>query len=125
MKLVAPRPETSWYTTNVALDVLLDTDVLFTCRHNGAPLEVAHGGHPRLVVPKRYGWKSAKWVNGIELIGEDEPGFWELRGYHMEGEPWKEQSRGQNKGPRSVGALDAFLRPLLRDLSLSLVPPVG
>jgi DMSO/TMAO reductase YedYZ molybdopterin-dependent catalytic subunit len=99
MKLVAPRPEAGFvmvhcyggYTTNVALDALLDTDVLFACRHDGAPLEAAHGGPMRLVVPKRYGWKSAKWVNGIELMGGDEPGFWEVRGYHMEGDPWKEQ----------------------------------
>ena len=45
----------------------------------------------RLVVPKRYGWKSAKWVNGMEFMGDDAPGFWEQRGYHMEGDPWKEQ----------------------------------
>ena len=45
----------------------------------------------RLVVPKRYGWKSAKWVNGIEFMAEDAPGFWEVRGYHMEGDPWKEE----------------------------------
>jgi DMSO/TMAO reductase YedYZ molybdopterin-dependent catalytic subunit len=45
----------------------------------------------RLVVPKRYGWKSAKWVSGVELIAEDAPGFWERNGYHMEGDPWQEQ----------------------------------
>ena len=79
------------YTTNVALDVLRDSDVLFAYRHDGEPLPPDHGGPMRLVVPKRYGWKSAKWVNGMEFMGDDAPGFWEQRGYHMEGDPWKEQ----------------------------------
>ncbi len=99
MKLVTPKPEAKYvmahcyggYTTNVALDVLLDDDVLFAHSHDGAPLTPEHGGPMRLVVPKRYGWKSAKWVNGIEFMAEDEPGFWEIRGYHMEGDPWKEE----------------------------------
>ncbi len=99
MKLVTPKPEAKFvmahcyggYTTNVSLDVLLDDDVLFAHSHDGAPLTPQHGGPMRLVVPKRYGWKSAKWVNGIEFMAEDEPGFWEMRGYHMEGDPWKEE----------------------------------
>ena len=99
MKLVEPRPEARYvmahcyggYTTNVALDVLEDDDVLFAHSHDGAPLTPEHGGPMRLVVPKRYGWKSAKWVNGIEFMAEDAPGFWEVRGYHMEGDPWKEE----------------------------------
>ena len=99
MKLVAPKPEAKYvmahcyggYTTNVALDVLNDDDVLFAHSHDGAPLDAEHGGPMRLVVPKRYGWKSAKWVNGIEFMAEDAPGFWEMRGYHMEGDPWKEE----------------------------------
>ena len=99
MKLVTPKPEAKYvmahcyggYTTNVALDVLLDDDVMFAHSHDGAPLTPQHGGPMRLVVPKRYGWKSAKWVNGIEFMAEDEPGFWEMRGYHMEGDPWKEE----------------------------------
>ena len=99
MKLVKPKPEARYvmahcyggYTTNVALDVLEDDDVLFAHTHDGAPLTPEHGGPMRLVVPKRYGWKSAKWVNGIEFMAEDEPGFWEMRGYHMEGDPWKEE----------------------------------
>ena len=99
MKLVKPKPEAKFvmahcyggYTTNVALDVLEDDDVLFAHSHDGAPLTPEHGGPMRLVVPKRYGWKSAKWVNGIEFMAEDEPGFWEVRGYHMEGDPWKEE----------------------------------
>lgn len=99
MKLVKPKPEAKYvmahcyggYTTNVSLDVLEDDDVLFAHSHDGAPLTAEHGGPMRLVVPKRYGWKSAKWVNGIEFMAEDAPGFWEVRGYHMEGDPWKEE----------------------------------
>ena len=99
MKLVTPKPEAKFvmahcyggYTTNVSLDVMIDDDVMFAHSHDGAPLTPQHGGPMRLVVPKRYGWKSAKWVNGIEFMAEDEPGFWEMRGYHMEGDPWKEE----------------------------------
>ncbi len=99
MKLVQPKPEAGYvmahcyggYTTNVALKVLEDEDVLFAHSHDGLPLTPEHGGPMRLVVPKRYGWKSAKWVNGIEFMAEDAPGFWEVRGYHMEGDPWKEE----------------------------------
>ena len=99
MKLTAPKPDAKFvmahcyggYTTNVALDTLMDDDVLFAHSHDGAPLTPEHGGPMRLVVPKRYGWKSAKWVNGIEFMAEDAPGFWEVRGYHMEGDPWKEE----------------------------------
>ena len=79
------------YTTNLSLEVLEDDDVMFADRHDGEPLPPDHGGPLRLVVPKRYGWKSAKWVNGLEFMAEDAPGFWEQRGYHMEGDPWKEQ----------------------------------
>ena len=99
MDIVTPKPEAKFvmahcyggYTTNVALDVLMDDDVLFAHTHDGEPLTPEHGGPMRLVVPKRYGWKSAKWVNGIEFMAEDAPGFWEMRGYHMEGDPWKEE----------------------------------
>ena len=99
MKLVRPKPEASHimaqcyggYTTNLALDVLRDDDVLFAYRHDDAELTPEHGGPLRLVVPKRYGWKSAKWVNGLEFMAEDAAGFWEARGYHMEGDPLKEQ----------------------------------
>ena len=78
------------YTTNMSLEVATDNDVLYAYKHDGAALEADHGGPLRLVVPKRYGWKSAKWVNGIEFMAKDAPGFWEVRGYHMEGDPWKE-----------------------------------
>ena len=79
------------YTTNLALDVLADDTVLFAHEHDGEPLSPDHGGPLRLVVPKRYGWKSAKWVNGIEFMEHNRMGFWEQRGYNMHGDPWKEE----------------------------------
>ncbi len=79
------------YTTNLPLAVLMEEDVLFAHRHEGRPLEPEHGGPLRLVVPSRYGWKSAKWVNGLEFLAEDRPGFWEQLGYHYNGDPWKEE----------------------------------
>ncbi len=99
LRLVKLKPEVKYvmvhcyggYTTNLPLDVLKEDDVLFAHQHEGKPLEEAHGGPLRLVVPSRYGWKSAKWVNGLEFMAEDRPGFWEERGYHMNGDPWKEE----------------------------------
>jgi DMSO/TMAO reductase YedYZ molybdopterin-dependent catalytic subunit len=79
------------YSTNLPLAALMDADVLFAFRHDGAPLTPAHGGPCRLVVPKLYFWKSAKWVRGIELMPTDRPGFWEQNGYHIHGDPWKEE----------------------------------
>ena len=79
------------YTTNLSLDVARDEDVLFAYRHDGEVLAADHGGPMRLVVPKRYGWKSAKWVNGLEFMKSDAAGFWEQRGYHMDADPWKEE----------------------------------
>lgn len=79
------------YSTNLPLEVLMDDDVLFAHTHEAQTLDRNHGGPLRLVVPKRYGWKSAKWVNGVEFMLENTPGFWEERGYHMNGDPWKEE----------------------------------
>lgn len=79
------------YTTNLDLKTLLDDDVLVAYAFEGAPIEPIHGGPVRLVVPKRYFWKSAKWVTGIEFRDTDQKGFWEVRGYHNEGDPWKEE----------------------------------
>jgi len=79
------------YTANLPLEALLDDDVLFATEHDGEKLSIEHGGPVRLVVPKRYFWKSVKWVNGIELLAEDRPGFWETRGYHNQGDPWTEE----------------------------------
>ncbi|MBC7251356.1 MAG: sulfite oxidase-like oxidoreductase [Anaerolineae bacterium] len=79
------------YTTNLPLEVLMDEDVLLAYRYNDAPLTPEHGYPLRLVVPKRYFWKSAKWVRGLEFMAQDRPGFWEQYGYHNNGDPWKEE----------------------------------
>ena len=79
------------YTTNLPLEALLDDEVIIAHTVFDSPLPPEHGGPVRLVVPKRYAWKSAKWLTGIELEAEDRPGFWEVRGYHNEADPWKEE----------------------------------
>lgn len=79
------------YTTNLPIDALLDDDVMLAHSVLGKPLTPEHGGPVRLVVPKRYAWKSAKWLTGIEFHEEDRPGFWEVRGYHNDADPWQEQ----------------------------------
>lgn len=79
------------FTTNLPLDVLMDDDVLLAYRYDDAALPPEHGYPLRLVVPKKYFWKSAKWVRGIELMAEDRLGFWEVRGYHNNADPWKEE----------------------------------
>jgi len=104
------------YSTNVPLDALRDDDVLIAHTAYGAPLPEEHGGPARLLVPSRYLWKSAKWVQSIELLDHDEPGFWERNGYHNVGDPWREERTHQDpfafrsmrrrvrEGGRSVGA---------------------
>jgi DMSO/TMAO reductase YedYZ molybdopterin-dependent catalytic subunit len=79
------------YTANLPLDVLDDDDVLLADTFDGKPLEKDHGWPLRLLVPKRYFWKSAKWIRGLEFLDHDVPGFWERYGYHNEGDPWKEE----------------------------------
>jgi DMSO/TMAO reductase YedYZ molybdopterin-dependent catalytic subunit len=79
------------YTTNLPLADVLDGKAWVAFAFGGAPLEPEHGGPARLLVPHLYFWKSAKWVRGLRLIAEDEPGFWENYGYHMYGDPWREQ----------------------------------
>jgi DMSO/TMAO reductase YedYZ molybdopterin-dependent catalytic subunit len=79
------------YSTNLPLAKMLDDDVLIAYEYDGTALEPIHGGPVRTLVPKLYFWKSAKWVDGIEFSREDVPGFWEKRGYHNEGDPWKEE----------------------------------
>ncbi|MBI2862265.1 MAG: sulfite oxidase-like oxidoreductase [Chloroflexi bacterium] len=99
MQLACPRPEARYvivhaeygYTTNLPLAVLLEDDVLFAYRHNGANLTPEHGWPLRLVVPSRYAWKSAKWVRGIEFVAEDRPGYWEQFGYHNNADPLHEE----------------------------------
>ncbi len=82
------------YTTNLPLAALLDDDVLIAHRVLGEPLSQDHGWPARMVVPKRYAWKGAKWICGIEFHANDRPGFWEVRGYHNDADPWKEQRFG-------------------------------
>ena len=79
------------YTTNVPLADLMHDNVLFAHTHNGQPLPQEHGGPLRLVVPHLYFWKSAKWVRGLLFMMDERPGFWEMYGYHIYGDPWKEE----------------------------------
>jgi DMSO/TMAO reductase YedYZ molybdopterin-dependent catalytic subunit len=79
------------YTTNLPLEDVTDGKAWIAYEFDGEPLEPEHGGPARLLVPHLYFWKSAKWVRGLTLTVEDEPGFWEAAGYHNYGDPWKEQ----------------------------------
>jgi len=79
------------YTTNVPLEDLTGGRAWVVHTYGGEPLEPEHGGPARLLVPHLYFWKSAKWVRGLRLTTDDEPGFWESAGYHNYGDPWKEQ----------------------------------
>ena len=76
------------YSTNNPLDALMDDDVLLAHSWNGAPLPVEHGGPARMIVPKRYAWKGAKWIREITFMDRDILGFWELRGYSNTADPW-------------------------------------
>ncbi|GAB2813273.1 sulfite oxidase-like oxidoreductase [Actinocorallia aurea] len=82
------------YTTNVPLPELTGGKAWVMHGYNGLPLQSAHGGPARLVVPHLYFWKSAKWIRGLRLLTHDEPGFWERAGYHNHGDPWREQRYG-------------------------------
>jgi len=84
------------WTTNLPLEDFDSEDALFADQHDGEPLHVDHGGPCRLIVPKLYAWKSAKWVKSIRLVAEDQPGFWEQAGYHNHGDPWTEERYGDN-----------------------------
>lgn len=79
------------YTTNLPLTELAMPDCAIIHSYGGALLDKTHGGPVRIWVPHLYGWKSAKWVKGIEFLPEDRKGFWEVRGYHNHGDPWKEE----------------------------------
>jgi DMSO/TMAO reductase YedYZ molybdopterin-dependent catalytic subunit len=99
MKRIRPKPQARYvmahcygdYTANIPLEDLLDESVLFAYKHNGQELAPEHGWPLRLVVPKLYFWKSAKWVWGLRFMNEDGPGFWESRGYHHHGDVWQEE----------------------------------
>src|SRR5436309_734347 len=102
------------YTTNLALEDLADDDALLALRHDGRDLEPDHGGPCRLVVPKLYFWKSAKWVRGFEFLDVDPPGFWEQNGYHMHADPWKEE-RYSDQETRAMQTMRAEAARKLRD----------
>jgi DMSO/TMAO reductase YedYZ molybdopterin-dependent catalytic subunit len=102
LKLVQLKPGADYvmihaengFTTNLPLADLLAEDVMFADKAEGKELEPDHGWPLRLVVPHLYFWKSAKWVRGLEFMAKDSPGFWEEAGYHMRGDPWKEERYG-------------------------------
>jgi DMSO/TMAO reductase YedYZ molybdopterin-dependent catalytic subunit len=102
LKLVKLKPEAKYvlvhaeqgFTANVPLADLDREDVLFATHHDGEPLTADHGYPLRLIVPHLYAWKSVKWVRGLEFTGQDVPGFWEQNGYHMYGDPFREQRFG-------------------------------
>jgi DMSO/TMAO reductase YedYZ molybdopterin-dependent catalytic subunit len=97
-ELAQPKPEAKFvyftsydgYSTNVPLAACLDDDVLIATSFNGAPLPREHGSPARVIIPKLYAWKGAKFVSGIAFLAEDKLGFWEVRGYSNTADPWKE-----------------------------------
>jgi DMSO/TMAO reductase YedYZ molybdopterin-dependent catalytic subunit len=99
LELIRPKPEARYvmfhsfdgYTANVAFEQFDRPDVLLVHQWEGKPLTAAHGGPVRMVVPQLYFWKSAKWLRRIEFIISNRPGFWEQRGYHSNGDPWREE----------------------------------
>ncbi len=98
-KMASPLPQARYvvihcdggYTTNLPIEEFLDDDVMLAHRHDGRDLEPDHGWPLRLVVPKLYAWKSAKWVRAIEFCDRDRRGFWEVRVYHNHADPWREE----------------------------------
>jgi DMSO/TMAO reductase YedYZ molybdopterin-dependent catalytic subunit len=102
LAVVRPKPEAKFvrftsyddYTTNLQLAAFDDEDVLLAHSWEGKAIAREHGGPVRAVVPKLYFWKSAKWIRRITFLAEDKPGFWEVRGYHMNGDPWTEERYG-------------------------------
>jgi DMSO/TMAO reductase YedYZ molybdopterin-dependent catalytic subunit len=79
------------YTTNTPLEDLTGGEAWIVYGYEGEPLPAEHGGPARMLLPHLYFWKSAKWIRGLRLLNEDQPGFWETNGYHNYGDPWKEQ----------------------------------
>jgi DMSO/TMAO reductase YedYZ molybdopterin-dependent catalytic subunit len=89
----ASEPGNDW-TTNLPLEDFARDDCALITHHNGEPITDEHGGPVRAVVPHLYFWKGAKWISEIELTDTDRAGFWEVNGYHMRGDPWKEERFG-------------------------------
>jgi DMSO/TMAO reductase YedYZ molybdopterin-dependent catalytic subunit len=102
MKIVQLQPEATHvmvhaeqgFSANLSLDDFLREDNMLVDRRNGEPISREHGWPLRLFVPHLYFWKSAKWVRGLEFMNGDRPGFWEQYGYHMHGDPWREERYG-------------------------------
>jgi DMSO/TMAO reductase YedYZ molybdopterin-dependent catalytic subunit len=107
VEMARPKPEARWvvahcdygYTSNLSLAAMLDDDVLVAWAHNGEALTPEHGFPLRLVVPRRYAWKSAKWLRGLEFTDRNRRGFWEVRGYHVHADPWPEERYSYQEQP--------------------------
>ena len=99
VELAKPLPDAKFviahsehgFTANTPIEFTQRDDCLIALRANGEPLSAEHGAPARLVVPRLYAWKSAKWLRGIEFSATDKPGFWERNGYHNRGDPWKQE----------------------------------
>lgn len=99
MEMAGVKPEAKFiiahcengFTTNVPMEHFADDDALIALIHDGQPLTPDHGFPARLVIPKLYFWKSAKWIRSLEFASKDRAGFWEMNGYHMRGDPWLEE----------------------------------
>lgn len=99
LNVVKPKPEAKFmvfhshdgYTTNLPIAAFAEDDVILAHRWNGQPVSREHGGPVRPIIPKLYLWKSAKWVKHITFLEKDAPGFWEVRGYHNDADPWEEE----------------------------------
>lgn len=106
-----PKPEAAWviahcehgYTSNLSLEAMSDDDALVAWANGGRPLTPEHGHPLRLVVPKRYAWKSAKWLRGLEFTDRNRRGFWEDRGYHVHADPWAEERYSYQERPGAGG----------------------
>ncbi len=92
------------YTTNVRIEDVMDDDALVASKYDGKPLAREHGGPVRIVIPKLYAWKSAKFVRLIEFSAEDKPGFWETRGYSNTADPWTEDRFSGGQPPSTFDA---------------------
>jgi DMSO/TMAO reductase YedYZ molybdopterin-dependent catalytic subunit len=107
MEMARPTTDAKWviahcahgYTSNLSLEAMADDDVLVAWRKDGEDLTPDHGWPLRLVVPKRYAWKSAKWLTGLEFAAKNVRGFWEVRGYHIHAEPFAEERYSYQEGP--------------------------
>ena len=109
MERAAPTADARWviaqcaygYTSNLSLEAMSDDDVLVAWRNRGEDLTEEHGWPLRLVVPRRYAWKSAKWLTGLRFSRHNTRGFWEVRGYHIHAEPFAEERYSYQEGPRA------------------------